>query len=266
MPPRHLRLPDHAQIILRRLRMVILLAIAVLAATPAISCAVNRPASSGGTDAADAANVAAQPSAVDPAAVPGRAAQQPATPATPATPAKPASPPAPPPPAQKQLPVDFRLQITPYYCAPASTRIALSARGVAPSQDQLASELHTTVNGTDSAYDTTRVLNGVLHTNFYRTHQIPGQMATPAEMDQLQADTVHAISNGYAVVANILGQAVDQSGVVHAFMGGHYIAIVGYGDQGRSVKIADPSGMGPAIYWMSTINAANWIALRGYSA
>ena len=86
-------------------------------------------------------------------------------------------------------------------------------------------------------------------------------------MDRLQADAVHAISNGYAVVANIIGGATDSAGVWHDFSGGHYIAIVGYSDDGRSLKVADSSGMyGSSTYWMSTINMANWIGTRGYSA
>jgi hypothetical protein len=279
MPPRHLRPSDPAQIVVRRLRGVVLLAIAFLAVTPVVSCAVNGTKPTGGVRATAAAVAADDANAANPSAGARQQANQPAsrnrapgaakpgnTPAAPGAPAAPAAPAGPPPPAQKQLPVDFRLQTTPYFCAPAATHMALSARGVRVSQPQLAAQLHTTVNGTDSAYDTTRVLNGVLRTDFYRTHVIPGQTATPAEMDQLQADAVHAISNGYAMVANIVGTAVDQRGIAHTFNGGHYIAIVGYGEQGRSVKIADSSGKGPAIYWMSTINAANWIARRGYSA
>jgi hypothetical protein len=174
---------------------------------------------------------------------------------------------APKPPSEKLLDFDFQLQTTYYYCGPAATHMALSAHGANVGQDQLASQLGTTTNGTNSAQDTTRVLNSVLNTNVYRARFIPGQGATPAEMDQLQADVVHAISNGYGIVANIIGTATDTAGVQHDFSGGHFIAIVGYTDDGRTVKIADSSGMyGPGTYFMSTINAANWIATRGYSA
>jgi hypothetical protein len=111
------------------------------------------------------------------------------------------------------------------------------------------------------------VLNSVLNTSFYRTHSIPGQSANAAEIAQLRSDVVRAISNGYAVVANIAGGATDEAGVWHDFPGGHYVAIVGYKDDGQSVRFADSSGMfGSATYWMSTARAATWIATHGYSA
>ncbi|MEO3744475.1 C39 family peptidase [Plantactinospora sp. B5E13] len=170
-------------------------------------------------------------------------------------------------PAAKTLDYNFQAQTTYYYCGPAATRIALTARDLSPSQDTVASRLGTTTSGTNSAEDTTRVLNSVIGTDFYRTTAISGQSATPAQMDQLQADVVHAVSNGYAVVANIAGSAVDTAGMGHSYPGGHYLTVVGYRDNGRTVKIADPAIPGSdSTYWMTTINLANWIATRGYSA
>lgn len=175
--------------------------------------------------------------------------------------------PAPPPPVQAQLPYQFQLQTTYYYCGPAATRIAATARGLVPSQDDAAAALGTTVNGTNSAFDVARVLNDVTKTSFYHATSIPGQAATPPQMDQLQADVVHAVSNGYAVVANIVGTAWDTDGVAHSYDGGHYLTVVGYQDQGRLVKIADPADMvGDGTYWMTTINLANWAATRGYAS
>jgi len=49
----------------------------------------------------------------------------------------------------KTLNIDFQYQQTGYWCGPAATRIALSARISPPSQQQLANELPTTTNGTD---------------------------------------------------------------------------------------------------------------------
>jgi hypothetical protein len=166
-----------------------------------------------------------------------------------------------------QVRFGYQEQSTFYFCAPAATRIALSARGHAPSQQDLARSLGTTVNGTDSAHETTRVLNGVNGTDFYRTRSIPGPTATPAQMDRLQADVVRALSHGYPVVANIKGTAADVTGKPHAYEGGHYLTVVGYRDQGRTVQIADPfDPSNGGTYWMSTIALANWIAERGYSA
>ena len=172
-----------------------------------------------------------------------------------------------PPPADKQLSFDFQYQPNFFFCAPAATHMALSAHGANRSQDDLATLLGTTTYGTRSAFDTTRALNEVLGKHVYKTREIRGQEATPAEMDRLQADVVRAVGNGYAVVGNIIGAATDAAGVGHDFPGGHYIAIVGYRDDGRTVQVADSSGLfGPGTYWMNTISMANWIASRGYSA
>jgi hypothetical protein len=215
-------------------------------------------ASPSGPAASRSAVTAVKPTTTAPATQPPAAAAQPNTTA---------APPAPPPPADKQLAFDFQYQPNFYYCAPAATHMALSARGANLSQDDLANRLRTTVNGTASAEETTRVLNDVLGTTFYRTTAIPGPSATPAQMDQLQTDVVHAISNGYAVVANAMGSTTDAAGVGHDFPAGHYVTIVGYSDDGRTVRVADSSGMfGPSTYWISTINMANWMAGHGYSA
>lgn len=187
--------------------------------------------------------------------------------AAPTPSATPPAPPTPPPPSAAQVPYQFQLQTTFYYCGPAATRIAATARGLQPSQDDAAAQLGTTVNGTNSAFDIARVLNAMTGTNFYHATSIPGQAATPPQMDQLQADVVHAVSSGYAVVANIAGTAYDTNGAAHSYDGGHYLTVVGYQYAGQQVKIADPADpSGDGSYWMTTINLANWSATRGYAS
>jgi hypothetical protein len=169
-------------------------------------------------------------------------------------------------PAEKVLDHTFQLQPNFYYCGPAATRIALSVKGRLLSQDEIARKLGTDTGGTDSAHDITRALNDVLGSKVYQTREIPAYPATPAQMDQLQADAVRSISSGRALVTNIAGYATDQAGGYHDYGGGHYVSVVGYKDQGRSVKVADPANPnGDGTYWMSTISMANWIAARGYS-
>lgn len=167
--------------------------------------------------------------------------------------------------ASKLLDYQYKAQENYYYCAPAATRIALSAQGHTPSQDEVARKLGTTEAGTNSAEDTTRVLNSTGGRD-YRTVAIPHATASPQEMDRLQADVVRAIDANRPVVANIKGSAVDLDGRTHSYPGGHYLTIVGYDDQGRKVKIADPANPNTSEYWMSTITLANWAAERGYSA
>jgi hypothetical protein len=190
-----------------------------------------------------------------------------ASPAASASPTPAAAPAAPPPPDHAQVPYQFQLQTNYYYCGPAAARIAATARGLQPSQDDVAAALGTTVNGTNSAFDIARVLNGMTGTSFYHATSIPAQAATPPEMDQLQADIVHAVSNGYVVVANIIGTAWDANAQPHSYDGGHYLTVVGYSDQGRMALIADPADVnGDGTYWMTTINLANWSATRGYAS
>ncbi|HEY8534635.1 MAG TPA: C39 family peptidase [Micromonospora sp.] len=169
------------------------------------------------------------------------------------------------PPAELTLRYDFEYQPNFYYCGPASTRIALSAQGYTLDQDDLARRLGTTVNGTDSSHDIARVLNDVVGRDTYQVREIPGPTATPAEMDRLQADVVRSLTAGRVIVANIVGGATDNSGYWRDYPGGHYVTIVGYADEGRQVQVADPSGVGPHTYWISTIDMATWMAGRGYA-
>ncbi|MDG4789110.1 C39 family peptidase [Micromonospora sp. WMMD1102] len=165
----------------------------------------------------------------------------------------------------KTLDYQYKAQENFYYCAPAATRIALSAQGQTPSQDDVAKRLGTTEAGTNSAEDTTRVLNTTGGKN-YRTVAIPDSTAKPEQMDRLQVDIVNAIDAKRPVVMNIKGTATDVDGMSHSYPGGHYLTVVGYDDHGRKVKIADPANPDQAQYWMSTINLANWATERGYSA
>jgi hypothetical protein len=169
------------------------------------------------------------------------------------------------PPATKVLDYDYEAQNTYYNCGPAATRNALSAAGIDRTQEELGAELGTTEMGTNSAEDTTRVLNAEVKGSPYRTRMIP-TAPSPAQMDRLQADVVKAITDGRGVVANVVGDATDTDGGWHSYGGGHYIAVVGYKDNGRTVRIADSANPADPSYWITTIDLANWITSRGYSA
>ncbi|MEU4477498.1 C39 family peptidase [Micromonospora sp. NPDC023966] len=169
------------------------------------------------------------------------------------------------PPSTKVLDYDYEAQTTYWNCGPAAVRNALSASGVETTQEAMAGPLGTTESGTNSAEDTTRGLNQMVKGNPYRTHMFGGS-ASPAEMDQLQADVVEAITDGRGVVVNVAGDATDTDGGWHSFPGGHYIAVVGYKNDGRTVRIADSANPALPAYWITTIDLANWAATRGYSA
>ncbi|MBC9003667.1 C39 family peptidase [Micromonospora aurantiaca] len=164
----------------------------------------------------------------------------------------------------KELGFTYKFQETYFYCAPAATKMALSALGKDLSQNELAAKLGTTEAGTSSAVETTRVLKEVSGKD-YRTVEIPGQKASKAETDRLREDIVRAVDDKRPVVANIIGTSTDTDGHGHSYEGGHYIAVVGYRDGGSTVKIGD-SWSDEGQYWISTDKLANWIASRGYSA
>ena len=237
--------------------------------------AANTPASSALVDPA------AAPAAVDPAAAPAPAPAAPAAAApAPAAPA-PAAPPArlprrlrlprlraaPAPPAEMVLNNRLELQINGYYCGPAATRNALSAMGKDYGQDVMAQQLGTTVNGTDNIRQITGLLNREVGEGRYAAYDIPGPKATDAWTQKLQADLVAAISQGKPVVANIAGVAIDDAGEVHSYKGGHYIAVVGYSNNGATALIADSADtVGSPSYHIGTDRLADWIASRGYTA
>ncbi|MFC5007229.1 C39 family peptidase [Dactylosporangium cerinum] len=256
-------------------------AAAVLAVTAVVGVAVHASAPAPMADAqsltsADPSWSGAAPAARDrqrtqaapnAATTPSKAAgAAPSTAAPPAATTPAATTPAAPP-AAKELAYRFAWQENYYFCGPAATRIALTARELYPSQSEVAQSLRTTVNGTNSADDTTRSLNAYTKSSFYKSHFITGQSATQAEIDRMQADIVNAITNGYAVVANIAGSTVDDKGGSHSYPGGHYLTVVGYSNGGRTVKIADPAdALGVGYYTLTTAKLAHWTALRGYSA
>ncbi len=180
-------------------------------------------------------------------------------------PAKPAAPAAASQSSAKELGIRYEAQSTYYYCGPASTRIALSAQGKQLSQDEVAKQLGTTEDGTDSAEDTTRVLNKDTGGDVYKTTAIPGRSAKSGDVDQLKSNVKSAVDTNRAVVANIAGTATDTDGVSHSYEGGHYISLVGYRDNGEAVKVADPANPNQSSYWVNTADMANWIATRGYS-
>ena len=171
------------------------------------------------------------------------------------------------PPAALTLGHDTILQPNYYYCGPAAVRNAMTAHGVNANLHQLARELGTTTSGTDSSYDITRVLNAWTSKDRYRTVEIPGQRATRPQIERLQADIVRTINRGDAIVANVAGTVRDTNGDVHSYPGGHYIAIVGYDEEGRVAKIADSADwVGSPEYEVRADILAHWIATRGYSA
>ncbi|WP_433311872.1 C39 family peptidase [Micromonospora chersina] len=166
---------------------------------------------------------------------------------------------------ERELDVRYEAQPNFYYCGPAATRNALSVLGKNIDVDAMAKEMGTTENGTNSINDITPVLNKETGKH-YRSVEIKDGKADDKQTDTLRADIVRTVDDGRAVVANIAGTATDTDGNTHSFEGGHYISVVGYQDDGKTVTIADSADPNMASYRISVDNLADWIATRGYSA
>ena len=177
----------------------------------------------------------------------------------------------------------FEYQQNSYYCGPASTRIALSAREVYFSQDDLASALGTTENGTDSiSGNIAPVLNR--HTGGWYAGKLVDDPPSQAQRDLLRFDVRYDIDRGYALIANVWsgwgpsGWTNEDEGYWWSYpqnpwpMVKHYVAIVGYTNDGDLVRIADPAGYVsghriPRSYWVSLSDLAVWIGgSAGYAA
>jgi hypothetical protein len=171
------------------------------------------------------------------------------------------------PPPAKELPADFQLQENGYYCGPAATRVALSAQGKTYTQDEVAQKLGTTPNGTDSINQVTSALNAELGPDRYHSVTIAAAKADDTQIAQLKTDVVTAVNTGKPLVTNVAGVITDDDGQTHSYKGGHYLPIVGYANNGDTVKIADSWDKdGNPYYTLSTDKMANWIATRGYTA
>lgn len=175
--------------------------------------------------------------------------------------------------AKKVLQVDVQAQTTGYYCGPAATRIALSAKmGEPPSQDALAEQLGTTENGTDHIGLVTDVLNSNLGESKYESVQMPNEPPSQAEQDQLWEHIVADIDAGYPLVANIVAPPSNQPPGYPDETIYHYFAIIGYDAEAKTVTIGDPAGgtsgfeETPPQYELSIEQMARLIPPKGYSA
>jgi hypothetical protein len=163
------------------------------------------------------------------------------------------------------LNVSYQVQQTGYWCGPAATRIALSARGIYRTQSQLAAELGTHTGGTDWIGQVTRVLRG--YVGWYETKEMPYDPPTQAQRDLLWRDVVLNINNNYPIVANIVAPANNHPPGYPNYTIYHYFTVIGYNDSNMTVKIADPASFGGnQIYWLTFNQLATLIPPKGYSA
>jgi Putative peptidoglycan binding domain/Peptidase_C39 like family len=165
-------------------------------------------------------------------------------------------------PSEKTLQHETNRQDNGYYCGPASTRVALTTRGIYVEEYVLAGKLGTTTAGTNSSADVVRVLNqyvGAIYDDSY----LPGETATPAEIDTMRSRIVSSVMGGFGLVVNVVGTGRDVDGHAYTYSGGHYVAACGYRYSGDQVLVTDVA-IG-RDYWMTASALAIWCARRGYS-
>lgn len=172
------------------------------------------------------------------------------------------------------LPVNFGIirQDTYYWCGPATTQQILAARGQLVDESQLARELGTTVNGTNSVDLIANVLNRRLPDANYIVREITDPASRQAK-DLLWSDVKRSIDAGYGVAANIIAPANNTPrptrGERAAYSGPwpvmHYVEIDGYNEGRREFRIPD-SGFPDYLYWVNADQFATVIAGKGYAA
>ena len=169
-----------------------------------------------------------------------------------------------------------RTQITQdtfYNCGPASVQTIIQARTKEHhAESVLGRELGTHTGGTDYIGSFPAVLNKYIGGD-YKFKNVPGYLDDQGK-DALWDDIVNSIDAEFGVVANIVAppsnypKAVAPSNIDPAYSGGtvyHYIAVMGYRDDGqRKLWIAD-SGFDPYGYFISLDQLATLIVPKGYA-
>lgn len=172
-------------------------------------------------------------------------------------------------------PRDQVFQDTYYNCGPASAQtIIRAATGRLLNEVDLGVELGTHRGGTDWIGQFPAVLNKHLPGAQYKSVEMPNDPPTTAQKDRLWRDIVASVDAGYGVVINIVApvsnypKAVYPSTISPNYAGGtvyHYIAGMGYRDDGqKKVWIAD-SGFSPFGYWISLDQLATLVPPKGYA-
>ncbi|HEY5934444.1 MAG TPA: C39 family peptidase [Kofleriaceae bacterium] len=165
------------------------------------------------------------------------------------------------------LNVKYEVQETSYWCGPAATKMALSARIAPPSQETLANQLGTTPNGTDWVGQITNVLNRNLGAKWFVTRELPNDPPTPGQRAQLWNDLVRAIDNGFPFVANIVAPPSNHPPGYPNRTIYHYFTVTGYNRDTQQVYISDSANFsGTTQYWLSFGQLATLIPPKGYTA
>lgn len=177
-----------------------------------------------------------------------------------------------------EYPRDQVVQDTYYYCGPASTQtVVRAATGHLIGERDLAAQMQTTTNGTNSIYNILPVLRRYVPDGAWKAVEMPNDPPTNEQKTRLWNDVVRSIDVGRGVIANIVAppsnypRAAYKSTINPAYGGGvvyHYVAVMGYAVDNtgqRHVWVAD-SGFRPYGYWCTLDQLATLIPPKGYIA
>jgi hypothetical protein len=180
--------------------------------------------------------------------------------------------------AEKVLPVPFPEhlpQTTGYFCGPASCQTALQVvlNGEVVEESQLAAEMHTTEDGTNSIELLAESLNTHAHHAQWEAVWLPNDPPTRDEAEQFWVNLKANIDNGFPMPANWVSPegnhpvAVRGSGPNPGYYGVvyHYVCYGGYAEDetGRYVYVYD-SGFSPWQYWVTFEQACTLMPPKGY--
>ena len=176
---------------------------------------------------------------------------------------------------EKVLPYkrDLIGQDTFYNCGPASVQTIIgAATGNYPAESTLGRKLGTSTRGTDYIGQFPTVLNEYMPGRYVH-RDLPGYPDAKGK-DEIWQHLKGSIDAGYGAVINIVAppanypKAVAPSTISPRYTGGvvyHYIAAMGYRDDGqRKIWIAD-SGFAPYGYWISFDQLCSLIVPKGYA-
>ena len=168
-------------------------------------------------------------------------------------------------------------QDTYYWCGPASAQtVILSATGKLIPETTLATELGTTVNGTNDIQNILPSLNRHIPDRKYVAVRMPNDPPLKEQVERLWDHLVRSINAGAGIVANIWAPPSNYPRPSYTstsplqYSGGfvmHYVAFMGYAVDsagGRHVWWAD-SGFAPYGCWVSLDQTATLVPPRSYA-
>lgn len=161
---------------------------------------------------------------------------------------------------------DYQVQNTYYWCGPTAAHIGLSTRGIIVDQGTLARECGTTVNGTDTIDQVTRVMRNRSGAP-YISRYMPNDPPSRQQVDLMWSDIQRSIVGGFGVVVNIVAPPGNQPpGYPSNQTIWHYIAVVGTNESDRTVYVADSANFsGIQHYWLTIDKLASLCCPKGYS-